>query len=440
MHYDFFISYSHKDFDRVKAIVDNLESSGAKCWFAPRDVVGRYAKAIVDAIGDSHIFLLCLSKNSAVSEHVLNEVEMAYNKRRSSNNSLEIEPLCLEDMDIDSPELDEIMYYIRRINFISPANLTSAPDIAREVIMRNKDLLQLSKNVNRERTASLYYTSERENKRLQLQNVLLRRFDGEVYREVFGKYPHPDILDVGCGNCDMILDRLNGTENFRLVGLERDPNKIEEAKAKHPDANALYIAGNVEEAEVWEKLNDLMEREQIDKFDIINVSMLLLHLKNSCALLRKLRRLLKPAGCVVIKDIDDGLNFAYPDDDGSFERVYRICDNNETSGERHNGRQIYTNLYRAGFRNIQLKKSGFNTIGMSFEEKEAFFGIYFKFILGDIQWMHNKYPANLTITDDCEWYTSHYDEMLDNFLKDDFIFSLGFQMYIAKNQEGDGDK
>ena len=77
---DFFVSYSYKDEAVVKGIVASLEAVGAKCWYAPRDVVGRYAKAIVDAIGQARIFLLCLSQNSAVSEHVLNEVEMAYNK------------------------------------------------------------------------------------------------------------------------------------------------------------------------------------------------------------------------------------------------------------------------------------------------------------------------------------------------------------------------
>jgi len=129
---DFFISYSHKDEEIVKSVVESLESAGAKCWYAPRDVVGRYAKAIVDAISHSKIFLLCLSRNAAASEHVLNEVEMAYNKKKTMDNNLLIEPLCLEPLDLDSPELDEIMYYIRRINFISPTNLNSSKAIAQE--------------------------------------------------------------------------------------------------------------------------------------------------------------------------------------------------------------------------------------------------------------------------------------------------------------------
>ena len=70
--YDIFVSHSSKDDNIVMPIVSALEAKGIKCWIAPRDVIGPYAKAITDAIKSSKIFLLCLSHNSAVSEHVLN--------------------------------------------------------------------------------------------------------------------------------------------------------------------------------------------------------------------------------------------------------------------------------------------------------------------------------------------------------------------------------
>lgn len=431
---DFFVSYSHDDQDKVKDIVASLESIGAKCWYAPRDVVGRYAKAIVDAIGHAKIFLLCLSKNAATSEHVLNEVEIAYNKRRLLSGNLLIEPLCLESLDLDAPEFDEIMYYIRRINFISPANTTSTKAIAQEIILKNKDYLKLGQqNIKKERTKSAYFTSQRETDRLKLQTKLLRKFDADVYQQIFNEYVKPDILDVGCGNGDMIFDRLKDCcHDFRLIGVERDEEKVSEASLKYESYGVSFIEGDVEGAEFIDTLAEKMNEFGIENFDIINISMLLLHLKSGCSLLRKLRRLLKPDGAIIIKDIDDGINYAYPDDGNMFERIYRICDNNETSGERRNGRQIYTNLYRAGFRRIDLKKSGFTTIGLNYEEKEAFWGIYFKFIFGDIHWMREKYPDNIDIADDCDWYTDNYEDIFDAFMKDDFVFSLGFQIYVAK--------
>ena len=439
---DFFISYSNNDKDIVDGIVASLESIGTTCWYAPRDVVGRYAKAIVNAIGNAKIFLLCLSKNAATSDHVLNEIELAYNKKKTSTDgNLIIEPLCIEPIDLDAPEFDEIMYYIRRINFISPTNLTSANEIAKEIIQKNKDYLKINKNIKKERTKSAYFSSERETLRLKLQTKLLRKFDGEIYSDIFERYDSPDILDLGCGNGDMIFDRLNNcNRDFRLIGIDRDSDKVQEAVKKYGSDKIRFYAADVESAEFSDKIYNIMHSVEqyisdgsvIEQFDVINISMLLLHLKSECSLLRKLRRILKPDGIIIIKDIDDGINFAYPDDQGIFDRIYAICDHNETSGERKNGRQIYTNLYRAGFRRIKLLKSGFSTIGLDYEEKEAFWGMYFKFILGDIQWMRDKYPGNLDIAEDCEWYTNNYDSIFDAFMRDDFVFSLGFQLYTAQ--------
>ena len=430
---DFFISYSSHDKDIVDGIVASLEALGLSCWYAPRDVVGRYAKAIVDAISHSKIFLLCLSRNAAKSEHVLNEIEIAYNKRKLLGNNLLIEPLCIESIDLDAPELDEIMYYVRRINFISPLDFSSSKEIAKEIVLKNKDLLKINNKIKKERVKSAYFSSERENVRLKLQTTLLRKFDGDIYSNILEKYESPDILDVGCGNGDMIFDRLrNYTHNYRLIGIEKDPDKAREAEEKYSSDTNFFYSKDVEDSDFSDELNEIMSSRQIAQFDIINISMLLLHLKSECSLLRKLRRILKPNGIIIVKDIDDGINFAYPDDEQAFDRIYAICDNNETSGERKNGRQVYTNLYRAGFRRIELLKSGFSTIGLNYEEKEAFWGMYFKFILGDIQWMRDKYPENIEIAEDCEWYMDNYDELFEAFMRDDFVFSLGFQIYTAQ--------
>ena len=230
----------------------------------------------MDAIGQARIFLLCLSQNSAVSEHVLNEVEMAYNKKRTASDLL-IEPLCLEVLDLDAPEFDEIMYYIRWINFIAPSNLASSKAIAQEIITKNKDFLKLENiHIKKERTKSAYFTSERETARLELQTRLLRKFDGEIYRQVFEEYEEPDILDVGCGNGSMIFDRMDGCcENFRLIGIERDPDKVQEAGDKFGGSQVAFITGDVEKSDFIDDLADKMDEMGIEKFDIINISMLI---------------------------------------------------------------------------------------------------------------------------------------------------------------------
>lgn len=291
-------------------------------------------------------------------------------------------------------------------------------------------------NFKKERIDSLYFSSEREDARLKIQSELLKKFDNEIYQRVFNQFETLSVLDIGSGNADMIMDRIKENCNsFKLIGIERDTDKIDEANNNWREAgNIEFLNADISEPDFVEALEKRMQQMEIKQFDVIHISMLLLHIKSSCSLLRTCRRFLKDDGIILIKDIDDGLNFAYPDDKHVFERIYRICDNNETSGERKNGRQIYTNLYRAGFKNITIEKSGFSTIGLSYDEKEAFWGMYFKFILGDIKWMHEKYPNNIDIADDCNWYMEHYDDIFELFMRDDFAFSLGFQIYTAKKK------
>ncbi len=83
---DIFISYSHKDEEFVKKYVSSLEKSGVKCWVQYKDSVGVYAKTISEAISKAKVFLLILSENSAVSDNVLNEVEMAYKKKKRNED------------------------------------------------------------------------------------------------------------------------------------------------------------------------------------------------------------------------------------------------------------------------------------------------------------------------------------------------------------------
>lgn len=431
-----FVSYAHEDLEKVKEIVDCLEGQGVYCWYAPRDVgARRYAKAICDAIESARIFLLMLSKHSAVSEHVLNEVEMAYNKRRASNGNLVIQTLCLEQLDTDSPEFDEIMYYIRRINFIQADSFVSPLNLAEQFIDANKSILHISKiNKPKPDATSEYYSSRREDNRLEIQNRLVRAFDIDVYRKYLSGYECPVVLDVGCGNGAQIMDRLASVcRDYRLAGIDRDGQKIAEATERFSrEGRAKFLRLDISDEEFEDKLAEFSRECGYEKYDVINISMLLLHIKSKCALLRVLRRMLKDDGVVIIKDIDDGLNFAFPDEEGVFDRIYRICDNNETSGLRKNGRRIYTNLYRAGYRNIILEKEGMTSIGMNYDEKEDFFNMYFRMILGDVRWMHEKYPDNRDIEEEYNWYKENYERISEMFMCEDFVFSLGFQIYVAK--------
>ncbi len=102
-----FISYSSIDKNVADNLCAKLEAKGVQVWYAPRNVHGDYASAIVDGITGAEHFIVILSKNSMVSEHVLNEIDLAF--KRLPNN-VKFHPLRIHDQAL-SPAFD---YYLSR--------------------------------------------------------------------------------------------------------------------------------------------------------------------------------------------------------------------------------------------------------------------------------------------------------------------------------------
>lgn len=90
MAHDVFISYASKDKAVADATCAALQAEGIRCWIAPRDVRGQWARSITEAIENSRCMVLILSAKSNVSGHVEDEIAIA------AENKLAIIPLRIE--------------------------------------------------------------------------------------------------------------------------------------------------------------------------------------------------------------------------------------------------------------------------------------------------------------------------------------------------------
>ena len=98
-----FISYNSANQQIADSLYDYLEERGLSCWMAPRDIAsGNYAGEITRALKASAIVIIVCSKESCQSEHVKNEVTLAF------NNKKQIIPYCLEPNPFD----DDMEYYL----------------------------------------------------------------------------------------------------------------------------------------------------------------------------------------------------------------------------------------------------------------------------------------------------------------------------------------
>ena len=93
-----FVSYSHKDKQRVEPIVSLMEQMGRRVWMDRTDITGQagWAGQIVRAIRECRAVVLMASPNSYTSDQVVRELYLAMNHKKTIV-PIEIEPAELPD-------------------------------------------------------------------------------------------------------------------------------------------------------------------------------------------------------------------------------------------------------------------------------------------------------------------------------------------------------
>lgn len=103
-----FISYSSGDKNVADNLCAKLESRGIKAWYAPRDVhSGDYASSIVNAIDRCTHFVVILSEHSLKSQHVLNEIDLAFQRL---GKGVKVCPLKIDEKEMGPA----FLYYLSR--------------------------------------------------------------------------------------------------------------------------------------------------------------------------------------------------------------------------------------------------------------------------------------------------------------------------------------
>ena len=426
-----FLSYEH----HMKSVVDHicsvLEKDGIRCWYAPRDVIGDYATSIVNAIEAASIFVVVLNNAASKSMHVLNEVEIAYKRIIEKEGELTILPFKLDDQDLSKA----MEYYIHRLHWID-ASTQGIENAINELKSKIMGIISPTreKTLSLERHTNAYYeeSDEQERNRLLIQQKLLNCFDSSVYDKLASEIREMRILDLGSANGNLIMSKLGRRENLDcLLGLEFNQDAVDSANNNFGNDKIHFAQCDLERSDFEMKLRTLCEKYSIEDFNIIHISMLILHLKNPLKLLKVVRKFTKPGSVIIIKDIDDGFNAAYPDLDGIFARAIEICSENPRAGYRNSGREIPSLLKKSGYTDITLENSGLNTLGMDFDEREAMFHIYFSFIREDFGILTGENPDNAQYKNNYEWICENYEKLEEAFMNEEFFFSLGFMLFIA---------
>ena len=269
---DVFISYEHQS----KPIADNicavLESRGIRCWYAPRDVYGDYATSIVEAIENCKVFVLILNCDSSNSPHVLNEVEMAY--QRILKGEIAIVPFK-----VDAGLLSKAMeYYVKRLHWIDAVSEPLEKAIAR-LYEQLVPILGLkpqpaalpdpdcSVEVNLNRRNVMYYSPDDliELKRLGMEEELLYEYEKPYYDKLLLGKSGLVALDLSVLNPHSPMRRLNRGEIDTAICLSYNAAVVKEGNdlcAK--DGKLKFFEFNADEQDIadYNKALDKYEKAE----------------------------------------------------------------------------------------------------------------------------------------------------------------------------------
>lgn len=437
--YDLFLSYRREGgFATARLLYEHLKSLGLNPFFDLEELrSGPFNTKLYSNIEESSNFIPVLSKNAldrCVNEGDWLRIEIAHAIKNKKN----IVPVMLEEFEwpesLPSDIKDLVNYNgIRISKEYFDASVLKLVSLLKDVTLPTLDT---KKDVNyvREGNAYIFSDDKKEIKRLKIQQDLMVDFDRETYDRVISEYDELKVLDIGSNNGAFVTDRIVNRGNVtKLIGLEFDKGFVDISNEKYGvEGKIKFFEQNVESEDFEDKLEEYMQEMGIESFNVVNISMLILHLKSPYKMLKAIRKFLDKGATIIVKDIDDGFNMAYPDDDGSFVRVYDICKKSKTSGFRNSGRQIYTLLMRAGYRNVRFEKMGISTPGMDYEKRSALFDTYFSFILEELKIYVKDHPNDKRAVKDLEWLDNIYESLEERFQDDNFFFNLGFVLFTAK--------
>ena len=434
---DVFISYEHQS----KSIADNicavLESKGIRCWYAPRDVYGDYATSIVEAIESCKVFVLILNCDSSNSPHVLNEVEIAY--QRILKGEIAIVPFK-----VDAGLLSKAMeYYVKRLHWI---DAVSAP-LEKAISQLYEQLMPIlgikeqpaapsaeAQPVNTDRKGVTYYSPDDfvEMQRLQLEDELLFEYEKPLYDKLMFDKEGLDVLDLSVLNPRSTIRRFNRAEVKNVVALSYSDGVIAEGNDLSSEMEGIdFYKFNPAQDSVYDDLPPIMHKAGVEQFDLINLTMAFLDLKNPFKTLNRLKKFLRPGGMMFVRDVDDGVVFAYPDRDKLFEQFKEFYKYDTLSGSRNSARQVFNVMKKLGAKQVKLERCGINTASMDYDHKRLLFKSWFSFIPNDFRQILKEQPNNEKAKEVMNWVDEYYDDLEEEFFGDDFLFNSGYFIYTV---------
>lgn len=234
------------------------------------------------------------------------------------------------------------------------------------------------------------------------------------------------ILDIGCSDGYKTVKEFDRDNVRKVLALDSAPEAVSKAKANCGNEKFCFEMGNVEDADFEDRLIDLMKKYDIEAFDVVHLSLVVLHLKDPVRVLSILKKYIGKGGRIVIVEADDDKAALSPDD--YYLRKYNsLLKIDPYMGNRECANNMYIWLNQAGYHNIK-DSYAFVQSGDK-ETKKVMFDIYFSSLPVDFEDLCIDDPGNVEYRMARQWLDDNIDDIYEYLLHEATVFSFGVSIF-----------
>jgi len=304
---------------------------------------------------------------------------------------------------------------------------SKAPASALEESKQENPIKGLAKKASSKQEASSYAPTDlNEAKRLSIQGGYSLDVDMAAFKHALRILPNDKdlvALDLGCARGNITKSRFGSFSVFKkVIGIDVNEKTIQIAQDKEGDEVFEFHRVNIESHDAEGVLNSILESSGVEGFDVIYSALTLHHLGNPLGALRKLRKLLNKGGVIILRGSDDETKIAYPDEDNLVSDIVRETCLLPTVSDRLNGRKLYHQLWKSGYRDIELFNKTTDTAGMDIDERIGLFMQSFSYRKNYLARLVEQYPDEPKWQEKLEWMQEALEALEIEFESEDFYY------------------
>lgn len=430
---DVFISYRRDGgFALARLLYECLHKEGISTFLDLEELrAGAFNTKLYEAIDSAENFVIVLPPNSLdrcadPNDWVRLEIEHAIKQKKN------IIPLMVNDFTFptDLPDPLKVLPFFNGVQVSREyfnASVSKLISMLRNVKRDDKSIL-----LDRHDDVRYYYDEdEQEKHRLRTEDALLARYEKPFVEKLLAGKKDVVCLDVNILNPKRSFQRFEYPEVSKVVALTYNEDIARAGNEERENDNIKFFVTQFEASDFEDQLEDCLDEMGVDGIDLVCLSMAIMDFKKPFKVLQAIQNCLNEDAVMIIRDIDDGAVFAYPDSNGYFKKMQSFYIHNKYSGYRYTGRQVYSYLKKISPKTICLEKFGINTSNMSRRDKKALFECWFSFIPNDFSRMLREDPDCEIAREVVDFCNEYYDDLNEEFFSSDTIFSSGYVIYTA---------